>query len=226
MRQMRNPTTAVAEDGPADRPTRILDAAEKLFAERGYDGVTLRAIAKEAGVDVALANYHFGRKEELFERTFMRRAAILNAWRVEALEAAQAAAAPDPAPVRAIIDAYLRPLMTGDHINDPGWRNYYALVAYVNSSTEWGGRLMSETFDPAIERFIEALRTALPEATPAAIYWGYLCLSGAITLAFARTGRLDVLSAGKIRSTDLEEGYGEMVEFITAGFERIGGPGG
>ena len=41
---------------------RILDTAEALFAERGFDGVTLRQIAIGAGVDVALASYHFGKK--------------------------------------------------------------------------------------------------------------------------------------------------------------------
>ena len=56
----------------------ILDAAEALFAAHGYDGVTLRAIAKRAGVDVALANYHFGPKRELFDAVLMRRAQILN----------------------------------------------------------------------------------------------------------------------------------------------------
>ncbi|KCZ93304.1 TetR/AcrR family transcriptional regulator [Hyphomonas johnsonii] len=206
------------------RRTAILDAAEKLFSEHGFDGVTLRAIAKEAGVDVALANYYFGRKTAVFEETFMRRAEILNAWRLEALKQATDAAAPGPASIYEIIDAYLRPLMTGDHLTDPRWRHYYALVAYVNNSTEWGGKLMSQYFNPAIDKFIDALRAVRPDASEHAIYWGYHCLSGALTLAFAQTGRLDELSGGKVRSTDLEGGYPELVDFITAGFERILAP--
>ncbi|WP_084399005.1 TetR/AcrR family transcriptional regulator [Henriciella aquimarina] len=204
------------------RKDAILDAAEANFAEHGYDGVTLRMIAKDAGVDVALANYHFGRKHELFEQTFQRRAEILNKWRLDALEACLKQAEEGPVSVRDIIDAYLRPLMTGPHLKEPGWRNYYGMVAYVNSSTAWGGQLMSRSFDPAIDRFIEALQDALPEASDDAIYWGYHCLSGALTLAFAQTGRLDHLSKGKVCSTDLEGGYLQMVDFITAGFERIG----
>ena len=209
-------------DTKVSRKDAILDAAEALFAEHGYDGVTLRAIAAQAGVDVALANYHFGRKHELFEQTFRRRAAILNDWRLDALEACRKAAAPNPPSVRDIIDAYLRPLMTGPHLKEPGWRNYYGMVAYVNSSTTWGGQLMTKSYDPAIESFIDALREVLPEASDEAIYWGYHCLSGALTLAFAQTGRLDHLSRGKVCSTDLEGGYRQMVDFITAGFERIG----
>lgn len=209
-------------DAKISRKDAILDAAEANFAKHGYDGVTLRMIARDAGVDVALANYHFGRKHELFEQTFQRRAEILNQWRLDALDACCARAAPGPASVHDIIDAYLRPLMTGPHLKDAGWRNYYALVGYVNSSAVWGAQLMTRTFDQTIARFIEALREAMPEAADEAIYWGYHCLSGAITLALVQSGRLDQLSGGKVCSTDLEGGYRQMVDFIAAGFERIG----
>jgi len=43
-----------------DTPTRILDAAERLFAERGIESVSVRSILAAAGVNVALAHYHFG----------------------------------------------------------------------------------------------------------------------------------------------------------------------
>jgi AcrR family transcriptional regulator len=44
----------------------ILDAARELFAARGYDGTTIRAIATSAGVDPALVHHFFGSKDELF----------------------------------------------------------------------------------------------------------------------------------------------------------------
>ena len=51
------------------RPTRerILDSAEKLFARRGFHGVSVRDITQDAGVDVALVNYHFGTKQALLD---------------------------------------------------------------------------------------------------------------------------------------------------------------
>ena len=221
----RAPVSASQESARHEsRRKRILDAAEKLFAEHGYDGVTLRAIAREADVDVALANYHFGRKHELFEATFMRRAELLNRWRIKALDEAIAAAKPNPPSVRAIMDAYLYPLLHGPHLSDPAWRNYYALVAYVNNSTEWGGKLMSRFFNPMVDRFIAALRKALPNAREEALFWGYHCLSGALTLAFAQTGRLDKLSGGVCPSEDLETAYTHIVAFVTAGFEQINLP--
>jgi len=44
----------------------ILEAARRRFAEAGYDGATIRAVAADAGVDPALVHYHFGSKEDLF----------------------------------------------------------------------------------------------------------------------------------------------------------------
>ena len=73
---------------PGRRPgkERILDAAEQLFAQRGFYGVSLRDITQAAGVDVALVAYHFGGKRELFTAVFERRAEVLNRERLELLE--------------------------------------------------------------------------------------------------------------------------------------------
>ena len=199
----------------------ILDAAEALFAAHGYDGVTLRAIAKRAGVDVALANYHFGPKRELFDAVLMRRAQILNSWRLSALEQAITDAAPSAPSVHEIIRSYFEPILTRPHVQEAGWKNYYALIAYVNSSPEWGGKLMTQFFDPLIERFIEALRMSLPDVSSKDLYWGYHCLSGALTLAFAQTGRIDHLSKGLCRSDDLPDACDHIVAFVTAGFEQL-----
>src|SRR5208283_5345824 len=46
---------------------RIMDAAEELFAEHGFDGVTVRQVTRKADVDVALAHYYFGTKKGLFD---------------------------------------------------------------------------------------------------------------------------------------------------------------
>lgn len=64
---MANPTEE-ARLRPAGRATRdaIAAAAKELFTEHGYDGASVRAIAKKAGIDAALVIRHFGSKEELF----------------------------------------------------------------------------------------------------------------------------------------------------------------
>lgn len=71
----RRPTGRRAGDsGTRDA---ILDAARDLFAERGYEGASLRAIASAAGVDPALIRHFFGDKESLFASTVADRTAIV-----------------------------------------------------------------------------------------------------------------------------------------------------
>lgn len=50
-----------------DKQIEILHVAEKLFAEEGFDGASIRTIAKEAGVNIAMISYYFGSKEKLLE---------------------------------------------------------------------------------------------------------------------------------------------------------------
>ena len=54
-----------------DRQMAILLAAEKLFSQRGYHGVTIRQIAEEAGVPLALVGYYYGPKHDLFHAIFV-----------------------------------------------------------------------------------------------------------------------------------------------------------
>ncbi|RBP51747.1 TetR/AcrR family transcriptional regulator [Arenicella xantha] len=202
---------------------RILDAAESLFAVHGYDGVTMRQIASHADVDVALANYHFGRKIDVFNAVFERRAELLNSSRVNALRACQRDAGEAGPSVEQIIEAFLRPLEMAQETTDPGWKNYLALIAYVNNSPVWGKSMMSSMFDKLVQEFIDALKKALPNAKDDDIYWCYQNLSGALTLTFAQTGRIDKLSNGRCRSDDFEAAYGTMIPFIAAGFIRVCG---
>lgn len=203
------------------RKDRILDAAEALFAKHGFDGVSMRKVAEDAGVDLALSSYHFGNKRGLFDAVLMRRAEVLNETRLAALERCKAEAGEGGPTVEAIINAFLEPMLAHGYQEDEGWRHYFELVAQVNSSFEWGGQLMTKYFDPLVRKFIEALKTALPLADPADLYWCYHFLSGALTLTFAHTGRIDQLSDGIAKSEDMVGAYERMVPFVAAGFRRL-----
>ena len=90
-------TDVHGRQGPETR-TRILDAAEALFAENGLDATSMRMITGRAGVNLAAVNYHFGGKDGLIQEVFRRRLTELNRRRLVALEALQRAA--DGAPLR------------------------------------------------------------------------------------------------------------------------------
>lgn len=56
-----------------DKKEAILVQAEKLFSEQDFDAVSVRDIAKEANVNIAMISYYFGSKEKLFEALLIRR---------------------------------------------------------------------------------------------------------------------------------------------------------
>jgi AcrR family transcriptional regulator len=209
----KNPTR------PGDE--RILDAAEQLFAQRGYHGVSLRDITRAAGVDVALVSYHFGGKRELFTAVFERRSEVLNRERLEELDEVCRAARPGSPTIEAIVNAFTEPLLQRSARGGPGWKSYFALVAYVNNSPEFGPVMMTRHFDPLVDRFIAVLREALPECPPREIYWSYQFLTGALTLTFAETGRIDKLSGGLCRSSDLDSVLQRLVPYVAAGFRAL-----
>lgn len=204
---------------------RILDAAEHLFAKRGFEGVTVRQIMSRAGADVALAYYHFKSKRDLFDAVLLRRAQTLNDLRLKALEDVERRHREDPPSVEEIIDAFTRPLLEELDERPEDWRDYMALVAQVNNSPEWGGELMTRYFDPLVRRFLDALRRALPGCREEDLFWSYHFLSGALTLTFAETGRLDNLSGGLCRSSDMAAANARMPRFVAAGFRALCGPG-
>ena len=200
---------------------RILDAGEALFAEHGFDGVTVRQITRKADVDVALAHYYFGSKRGLFDAVFLRRAAILNEIRLKAIDAYQIDPGPGGATIEGVIAAFLDPALERWANGGRGWKNYLAIVAQVNNIPTWGGETMGRYFDPVIHRLIDALRGIMPGARDEDLYWSYQFLSGALTLTFAETRRIDRLSVGKCKASDYEAVKARMAPYAAAGFRAI-----
>ena len=211
--------------GPGLKPgkDRILDAAERLFARHGFYGISVRDITEAAEVDVALVSYHFGGKRELFTAVFQRRAEELNPERLAMLEEVRRTALPGVPSLEAIVNAFTYPLLERSARGGPGWKSYFALVAQVNNSPEWGPVLMTQHFDPLVEKFIAVLQEALPGCPPREVYWGYQFLTGALTLTFAETGRIDKLSGGLCKSSDLDSVHERLAPFVAAGFRALWG---
>ena len=92
----------------AVKSERILDVAEELFARHGYDGVTMRQISTGAKVDVALANYHFGKKLDVFYAVFNRRAEHLGNTRRQLLQ--DQFNDSEPQRLEQVIEAFLLPM--------------------------------------------------------------------------------------------------------------------
>ena len=205
----------------AVKSERILDVAEELFARHGYDGVTMRQISTGAKVDVALANYHFGKKLDVFYAVFNRRAEHLGSPRRQVLQ--EQFTDGEPQRLEQVIEAFLLPLKLAQESGDPGWKNYMALLAYVMTSPVWSREMMENTFDKHVGDFIAALRQIFPTARDEDLHWCYHYVSGALALSLAQTGRIDRLSGGKCLSSDFDAAYDRMIPFMAAGFRAVCG---
>ncbi|MBJ7447003.1 MAG: TetR family transcriptional regulator [Brevundimonas sp.] len=209
-----------SEAGLADTRDLILDAAEDLFSKHGFYGVTIREVAREAGVDTALIHYYFTAKRGLFDAVFLRRAEVWNNERVDAINR-YATENAGTMTLEGLLEAFLRPPFQWSLKGGPGWKHYSALVAQTNANPAFGGETMARYFDPAIHRLIELIRKVLPGAREVDLYWAWHNLSGALTLTLGETGRLDRLSNGLCRSGDLETASDYMVRFAAAGFRAV-----
>jgi AcrR family transcriptional regulator len=196
---------------------RLLNAAERLFAEHGLDAVSVRSIAAAAHVDVALINYHFGSKLGLFKAVFHRRADPLNAMRLQALHSAlpRSRGRPD---LERVVYALAAPNIYLRHLPDMGGVAFGRIVVReVTDPKEQERGLISETFDPVVQKFMTALSEALPGASERALHWAYHFAIGTLIQTMASSGRLERLSKGACTLDDPEEILSYLVPFITHG---------
>lgn len=203
-------------------PDRLLDIAELAFSESGYEGVSLREIARQADADLALLKYHFGDKLNLFESVLSRRVEAMRNDRLEALEACRARWGGQPPPIEDVVDVFMRPFLELSQQGDRGWKAYMQLVAKVSIHPQWAP-VLSRLFDPTARHFIGAMRMALPAATEAQIQWAYQLMLANLLFVFAETGRIDLLSNGLCRSEDLEAAYEHMIHYVIGGVRACAG---
>lgn len=202
------------EDAPSRRRS-ILLAAEKLFAEHGYHAVSLRDIAAEAGVQVALLAYHYGAKHELYR-------AIFESWRpmLEQRRAMLEAALAAPAGTRleAVLEAFIVPLV---RLNaDPAGR-YYARMASreLSGLTPEADEMQRSLFDPMAQAFIDALLRLFPRASREDAAWCYQFMLGSL-LHFLTDARVERLSGGSAQAADPARAA-TLVAFVAAGCREL-----
>ncbi len=206
-------------DPAADTRARILRAAEALFAEHGFDAVSMRDLTARAGVNLAAVNYHFGSKQALLAQVFSSRANVLVEARLALLDTLARDRHGRPR-LEAVIEAFLKPSL--EMSRQPGGAHHMRLRARLalervgSSATEY-----PEIFDRSNNHYIDALAKALPDLPRAEIYWGFHALLGVQNYTMANSGRIQHLSAGACDPTDVNATLKRLVPFIAAGFRAL-----
>lgn len=201
-----------------DTRKAILDAAERLFADLGFDGASLRMITARAGVNLAAVNYHFGSKEALLQAALARRIGPLNDERLKLLDAAEAAAENKRPAIEAVLTALVAPALRLSRDRRRGGRVFMRLLGRVfNDPGEKLQRLFIEQFEAIGRRFKPAFGRALPDLPPVDAMWRLHFVIGVMAHTMADTQKLKFISQGACDPNDTEEIIRQMVAFLAAG---------
>lgn len=178
-----------------DTRSRILDAAEVLFMEHGFDGTSMRMITGSAGVNLAAVNYHFGSKELLIQEVFRRRLTALNNARVAVLDAMEAEAAGAPLKPSRIVDAFFGTALRMAVDVEGGGHTFMCLLGRTYTEpNEFVRKFLAEEYAECVERFLSALYRALPEVERKEILWRFHFMMGAMSYAIAGTDALQLVT--------------------------------
>lgn len=196
---------------------RILDTAERLFAEHGYDATSLRQVTREAEVNLAAVHYHFGSKIDLLRAVFGRRVDHINAERLAQLESVERAAGEQPASLEAILEAFFGPPLRYAVPQEEGWHHFMVLVGRLNTTGGEAFTAVKGVFQEVRERFFPAIRRAVPELAPEELAWRIHFLIGSMCALIADPGRIEAFSMGLCRGDDPEESLRQLVTFAAHG---------
>ena len=173
---------------------RILDAAEKLFMERGFVATSMRMITAKAKVNLAAVNYHFGSKEELIKAIFSRRLGPLNRERIAHLDALEQAAAGKPLTPEQILEAYVSFAL---HLGrDPlqGGAVFLRLLGRVFAEPPgYMKTFLSEQYRGVVRRFKTAFTRALPHLPEEELVWRMHFMFGVVAYTMAGNDALQLI---------------------------------
>ena len=203
---------------PSKTKERILDAAEQLFAERGFDGVSLRRIIGEAKVNLAAVHYHFHSKEGLLDAVFARRIETVNQERMAWLDRVEAAAGGRPIPVEQILEILLVPVVR--LVRDPSRNGPTFCRIFGRLLAEGGTRLpvlFKKHMGESLRRFLPVMQQALPDLQAVELFWRLHFVMGAMSHTLRASQVFQVLSGGVMDPCDLEGGARRLIPFLAAG---------
>lgn len=191
---------------------RILAAAETLFAQRGFDGASLRQLTSDAGVNLAAVNYHFGSKEKLVEQVFRRRLDALNAQRLAAL--ARVAGQPETR-LEDVLDAFIRPALELSH-EDSGSLFMRVLARAFAEHDDSLRKFLSENYGHVMRQFTAEFARLLPQLSKEELYWRIDLVTGALTHAMSGFGMIQRKSDVSER-VHREQTVAHLTRFAAAG---------
>lgn len=210
-------------DAKPDTKDRILDAAEKLFAEQGFAATSLRQITSLAGVNLAAVNYHFQSKDALIVAVMARKIGPINRRRLELLDACEAKGSPR---VEEILRCFFMPLFEAGEAG-VDLASFPRLLARIyTESGDHVVEIFKATFQEVAARFREAFHRAMPgmdwQTVALAIHFSI----GAVAHFLGAHRMLSVLAGGEGEQMPFRQIADHMIRFCAAGMRAMEKPEG
>jgi AcrR family transcriptional regulator len=215
------PRKPVALDATsADTKTRILDAAERLFVEHGFEATSLRSLTSAAGVNLAAVNYHFGSKEELFQAVLTRRLDPMNQERIDLLGRIEREAGGRALSCEKILFAMLIPALKLARDEKRGGKNFLRLLgrAYADPAP-FIRHFLSDQYAGMIGRYKEAFLKALPHLSRQELTWRLHFVMGALSYTLAGTVALKLFAEATSTTNNDELLLQRLAPFLVAGLK-------
>jgi len=197
--------------------TRILDAAERLFAHQGIEATSLRAITAEAGVNLAAVNYHFQSKEALMHAVIARRLDPINEKRLAILDACEAKAGDGLLPVEQVLHALLGPIF--EMLSGPG-KDFAPMMSRIfTESSDLTEKVFEKHLAHITARFFPAFERAIPYLPRTELIWRMLFMMGAVAHTVGSAKVVRALSGGECNPADVEGTVRRLESFLLAGLQ-------
>ncbi|RVU05700.1 TetR/AcrR family transcriptional regulator [Novosphingobium umbonatum] len=196
----------------------IMDAAERIFAERGYFGSTMREVSQESGAALGVIHHHFPSKGQLFAEVVERKRERLLAIIRDSLDKVEAG----PQAAQGTIEAFLGPFFRICADNRHEFRDYIVLTSHFMShygQAEVGdalGKLL-----PISHLFMERLGQTAPAMSKAHLQMATYLIEAALVFMVQDTGFLDSMSGGDLSKANLDALIEEASVFFAGGVQAL-----
>jgi AcrR family transcriptional regulator len=204
---------------------RLLEAAEQLFSEQGFDRVSVRDITERAGANVAAVNYHFSSREGLVEQVMERYINPVNEERVARLDALERRAGSKPVAIEELLDAFVRPFATQVRRSELSEQLFYKLMGRImgDQVPQLPASVMAG-FERMLTRFRKAFGKALPGVETEELVWRIHFTVGAMVHTMAHGETLSRLTDGASGRPSMESTLSRFIRFAAAGMRQDAEP--
>lgn len=201
---------------------RLLNAAERLFAERGFDAVSVRDITKLAGSNVSAVNYHFGDREDLISLVITRHVEPVNDERMARLGILeQRKGTAKTVPVEEVLDALVRPLVGAGRKSALPQALHHKLLGRVFAlPPEAWPDAVAERTRQMTGRFMRAFAQSLPSVPAEELVWRMHFVTGGMVHMLLFEVLHDKSGTSKADLTGLEAMLGRFIRFAAAGLRE------